>query len=195
MQRAEVQVIHGASVYIQGPTSSGEGPAGLGNVLEQGGEHTWAHTPALGNFDVSPRLSERVQHWRPLPGTGLVGTEWQIPGRTTQVVFVDNVKDYQRAVNASTHAVDTVTAIYWPKVAQPFRADMLDVEYVDSPLTHRLREVAGADCYTKLAAHLLGVSRGVRRPLARVSQKKAWRFLNEVSQELIVDVLRGIAAT
>lgn len=191
---AAAQVIHGSSVYVQGPTSRGEDPVGLGNVLEQGGGHTWAYVPALGTIDASPRLGDRVQTWRPLPATGLVGAEWQVTGLTTQVVFVDSAQSYQQAVDASTQAVDTATAIYWPKEVEPFQAGMLDVGYIDSPLAHRLTDVAGPDCYIKLTAHLLGVYQRVRRPLVRVSQRKAWRFLNEVNQELIDELTQAIGA-
>jgi hypothetical protein len=72
---------------------------------------------------------------------------------------------------------------------------MLDPGYIDSPLAHRLKEAAGSDCYFKLAAHLHGVSLGVRRSLARVSQRKAWRYLNEVSEELIEEFREALVVS
>jgi len=61
----DAQVVHGANVFIQGPTTDGQDPVGLGNDLAHGGEHTWVHVSAFGTVDVSLRLSERVQSWRP----------------------------------------------------------------------------------------------------------------------------------
>lgn len=188
----DAQVVHGANVFIQGPTSGGADPVGLGNDLAQGGGHTWVHVPAFGTVDVSPRLGERVQSWRPLPVSGLTGADWQVPGLATHVAIVRGAPDYEQAVAIATNAVDTATAIYWPKQSEQFRADMLDAGYIDSPLAHRLTKVAGSDCYFKLAAHLRGVSQGVRRSLARVSHRKAWRYLNEVSEELIDEFREAI---
>jgi hypothetical protein len=37
----DAQVVHGANVFIQGPTTDGQDPVGLGNDLAHGGEHTW----------------------------------------------------------------------------------------------------------------------------------------------------------
>ena len=77
------------------------------------------------------------------------------------------------------------TAIYWPQRTVPFSPEMLSVEFIDSPLAGRLKTVAGPDCYIKFAAHLYALPKGLRRPLATVSQPKAWRFLNEVDADLI----------
>jgi|GEM_PF-2573894 len=188
------QIIHGASVYLQGPTSAGEDPTGVGNALEQGGGHTWVNVPGFGTIDVSPRLDARVQHWRPLHVTGLVGSEWPVSGLASHVAIVDSAAAYQQAFAIATNAVDTATAIYWPKQTEEFRAGMLDVSYIDSPLAHRMSEAAGPDCYLKLAAHLLRFAQGSRRRLATVSQRKAWRFLNQVDQETIGELTQAIAA-
>jgi hypothetical protein len=83
-------------------------------------------------------------------------------------------------VARATHAVDTVTAVYWPRHADPFSPDMLNAEYVHSPLTEKAIPVAGADFYLLLATHLHALSSGRRRPLAGVSQQKAWRFLTDI---------------
>jgi hypothetical protein len=187
-------VVRGASIYIQGPTSSGEEPTGLGNVLEAGGGHTWVDVPTFGTVDVSPRLDVRVAHWRPIPVSGLVGTEWEVPGLASHVAVVESAGRYEEAVTQATRTFDTATAIYWPQEVERFHVGMLDVSYVDSPLTHRLSDHAGSDCYIKLTAHLIGLTEGVRRPLARVNQRKAWRFLNEVDQALIDEMLRRIEA-
>jgi hypothetical protein len=82
--------------------------------------------------------------------------------------------------------MDTVTAIYWPQRTAEFSPDMLDADYVHSPLTDKLIAATGADCYLKLASHLYGLSRGARRPLAGVSQRKAWRYLAEVNPALVI---------
>ncbi len=111
----DAQVVHGANVFIQGPTTDGQDPVGLGNDLAHGGEHTWVHVSPFGTVDVSLRLSERVQSWRPLPVSGLTGTDWQVPGLMTRVAVVSSAPDYQQAVAVATNAVDTPTAIYWPK--------------------------------------------------------------------------------
>jgi hypothetical protein len=181
----DAQVVRGANVFIQGPTTDGQDPVGLGNDLAQGGEHTWVHVPLFGTVDVSPRLGERVQSWRPLPVSGLAGTDWQVPGLTADVAVVRSAPDYQQAVAIAFNAVDTATAIYWPKRTDQFGTGMLSPGHIDSPLAHRLKEAAGFDCYFKLAAHLHGLSQGARRSLARISQRKAWRYLNEVSEDLI----------
>ncbi len=71
---------------------------------------------------------------------------------------------------------------------------MLEADYIDSPLSYELRDAAGANCYVKFAAHLYALSRGARRPLASVSQRKAWRYLTEVDADLVQDFCRALDA-
>jgi hypothetical protein len=193
-QGVDAQVVHGANIFIQGATEDGQDPTGLGNILSQGGGHTWTHALEYGAVDVSPRLDARVQSWRPLPVSGLTGADWSIPGIATRLAVVNSASEYQKAVDTAIEAVETATAIYWPKQTEQFRIDMFDAGYIDSPLAHRLTGAAGSDCYIKLGAHLYGMSQGVRRSLARVSQPKAWRYLNEVSQELIEEFREALTA-
>jgi hypothetical protein len=69
----EAQLVHGKNIFVQGTTSDGKEPVGIGNLLELGGGHTWLHVPRFGTVDISPRLSERLaspnENWRPLPVT------------------------------------------------------------------------------------------------------------------------------
>jgi hypothetical protein len=57
---------------------------------------------------------------------------------------------------------------------------MFDAGYVHSPLTEKALPVAGADFYLLLATHLHALRSGRRKPLAGVSQRKAWRLLTDI---------------
>jgi hypothetical protein len=127
VEALSAHVVRGASIYIQGPTSSGEEPTGLGNVLEAGGGHTWVDVPTFGTVDVSPRLDVRVAHWRPIPVSGLVGTEWEVSGLASHVAVLDGAGRYEEAITQATQTFDTATAIYWPQEVERFHVGMLDV--------------------------------------------------------------------
>lgn len=186
------RVVHGMNMFIAGPTSDGQHPVGIGNELQttdQGGSsHSWVDVPGFGMIDLSPRLSERLPgplaDWRPLPTGrgGPVGTEWSVPGLASAVATVNGGAEYERAIAHATHAVDTVTAIYWPKRSDSFSAGMLKAEYVNSPLTDKVAGAVGDDCYLLLAVHLHALRAGERRPLAGVSQNKAWSFVKDMER-------------
>ena len=191
----EAQVVHGLTMFVQGPTKDREPPVGNGNDPAASGSHSWVHVPGFGTVDVSPRLSERVDQWRPLPvECGLIGADWSVPRTTTHVALVGNANDYEQAVAVATHATDTATAIYWPKESAEFTPAMLEADYIDSPLSYKLRDAAGADCYAKLAAHLYALSGGARRALAGVSQRKARRYLTEIVGDLVHEFHRALNA-
>jgi hypothetical protein len=182
----KAQVVHGNTAFVQGSTPDGEPSMGTGL-----GGHSWLRVPAFGTVDISPRLSERssnehFRHWRPLPvDGGLIGEQWDISGMKSLVVLVDSAAQYEQAYAVASHASESAVAIYWPQKVVDFSPDMLDGKYIDSPLTHRFVPIAGADGYVKLAAHLYGVSRDIRPPLARISQRKAWRFIAEIDPEVL----------
>lgn len=191
----KAQVVHGNTAFIQGSTPDGQPSMGTGL-----GGHTWLRVPGFGTVDISPRLGERssnehFRHWRPLPvDGGLVGKRWDINGMESLAVFVDSAAQYEQAYAVASHANERAVAIYWPQKVVDFSRDMLDGEYIDSPLTHRFIPMAGADGYVKLAAHLYGLLRDNRRPLARISQRKAWRFIGEIDSEVLRDFTSALDA-
>jgi hypothetical protein len=191
----KTQIVHGMTAFLQGSTSDGEPPIGIG-----GGAHSWLRVPGFGTLDVSPRLNERLPNdvfrdWRPLPvGGGLIGERWDVSGMDSLVVFVNNAGDYEQRYNLATHETERAVAIYWPQKVVDFTPDMLDGEYINSSLTDVFIPVAGADGYVRLAAHIFALLRDDRRPLARVSQRKAWHYLNEIGPELLHDFHRAIHA-
>lgn len=144
----EAHIVHGANIFVQGPTTDGQPATGLGNVPGEKGTHTWIHTPAYGTLDISPRLDQRSDTWRPLPVNGLTGTTWPIPGYASQIATVDNAGDYEHNLNIAGHILDVASAIYWPHRITPFHPDMLDPHNIDSPLAHQLRDAAGEECYS-----------------------------------------------
>jgi hypothetical protein len=182
----KVQVVHGMTAFLQGSTADGKPAVAVG-----GGGHSWLRVPGFGTLDVSPRLNERLRgdsyvHWRPLPVSGgLIGTHWDVGRMVSIVVFVHNAAHYEQTYNVATHATNQAVAIYWPQKVIDFIPNMLGGGYINSPLTDRFTPVAGTDGYVKLAAHLYALLRGDRRPLARVSQRKAWRFLGEIDLEVV----------
>lgn len=85
-KRIEARVVHGLTMFVQGPTTDGAPAVGNGNDPAAGGGHSWVQVPGFGTVDVSPRLSERLDDWRPLPVEGgLIGGDWSIPRTTTHV--------------------------------------------------------------------------------------------------------------
>lgn len=92
----------------------------------------------------------------------------------TAYFVAHNATDYKQAIAIATHATDTATAIYWGKQTAEFNPAMLEVE-----------GCCRRYCYVKFAAHLYALSRGARRPLASLSQRKAWRYVTEVDADRV----------
>ncbi|MGU3500897.1 hypothetical protein [Mycobacterium sp. C31M] len=190
----KAQLVHGKTAFSQPPRDEGDPSVGHG-----GGGHTWLRVPGFGTLDISPRLDERPSfhhYWNPLPvRTGLIGTEWRVDGYSSLVVFVDNAAHYQQLSSAGV--VGEVAAVYWPQKIVDFSFEMLTDPYlaIRSPLTDQFVPIAGRTGYVKLATHLYGLLRGDRRPLAGISQRKAWRYLSEVDSVLAQDFQQAVTRT
>lgn len=189
----KAQVVHGLTAFLQGATAGGEPGVGIG-----GGGHSSLRVPGFGTVNISLRLNERLlgdsyRHWRPLPVSGgLVGRRWDVSGMASLVVIANNAVDYEQTYNMATHATERAVAIHGPQEIANFGPEMLDGEYINSPLTDNFAPIVGAVGYVRLAAHLHGLLRGDSRSLARVSQRKAWRYLTEIDPQLREDFQRAL---
>lgn len=182
---AAVFLRHGRCMFVQGP--SGErAPVALGQEASRRVGHSWAWVEGLGDLDVSPRLREGQDRWRPLvTDVGVVGERWPVDGITTTVAICDNRQSYENAIAVATYAEDVATAVYWAERQEPFTVEMLvdGVRYLNSPLTSKIKVIAGEDVYIKLVAHLRGVFAAERQPLRTVSVGKAWRIIGEINDD------------
>jgi hypothetical protein len=143
-ERFKARVVHGSTVFVQGPTSGGEMAIGLGDPNAENISHTWIEVADFGIIDISPRLDETLDgvfsYWRPLPTrAGLIGTEWvAVQHLSSDVALVTNRSDYLRAFDRGLKKRDSATAVYWPREKEAFKMGMLNTDYVVSPLTDRL---------------------------------------------------------
>lgn len=174
---ARVAVRHGKCMFVQGPTSSGAPPVGLGQEGEAGPGDTWLWVEGLGHVDVSPNLGLPTGPWRPLQSPG-VGASWIAPG-VTRFLVTESADSFGEEIAKATWATDERRAVYWLR-----REDVFDevartgLAWPNSKLSlGLLRQGLPANLCARLAMHSLGVVTEGRRPLARLSRNKAWRLL------------------
>lgn len=179
---AALTIRHGRAMFIQGPTSDGEPPVGLGQPPEMRPKsHSWLWGEEMGNIDLSANLAMRTPGWRPLDSPGVIGSQWVGPEGASFVECSDP-SQYEQAVATATHRTDEAVAIYLTDAEEPFTAAVVTsgLTWAYSPLSLRLRQRRVAeDVYARAARHLELRLKGERRHLKGVSQLKAWQFLGD----------------
>lgn len=180
---ADVMIRHGRSMFVQGSTSDGEPPVGIGQLPEMKpmsrSWHSWLWVEGLGNVDLSPKLSDRAPHWRPITSQGVIGSRWLVQG---EAVFIEcrTPSDFDREVATASHSVEARTAIYFVEGEEPFTNEIAyrGLAWANSPLSRKLQQRhLPEDIYARAAIHIPKAADGERRPLRRVSQFKAWDIL------------------
>jgi hypothetical protein len=176
---ASVTVRHGKCMFVQGPTSDGAPPVGVGQDVDpRAGGHTWLSVDGLGDVDLSPKLKIREPRWRPIESPGIVGSVW-VAMRPTHFFVTDSPGDYDQEIAKASHARDEWRAIYFKQSEQSFAA-IADqgLSWANSRVSLRLLQRGlPDDLYGRFAAHLHGVLAGDRRPLGHLSRNKAWAIL------------------
>lgn len=174
----DVMLRHGKCMFVQGPTVDGAPPVGVGQDETAGG-HTWVYVDRIGDIDVSPKLSLRFSRWRPLRSPGVIGARFVAEG-DARFVLTGDLHEYEQAVAAASHLSDVAQAIYWLDREEPLSGEVRakGLSWPDSRVSIRLRQRGQPDdLYSRAARHLLGVWRGERRSLRRVSFNKAWTYV------------------
>ena len=186
LEGVHVRIRHGRSVFMQGATGNAP-PVGFGQEASDGFDprprHTWTWVDGLGDLDVSPRLQERLDRWRPLDTRfGILGSTWPVTGLQTDAVVCTTRADYENAVNRASHLRDAGRAIYLVEREEPFEPGLLidGRTRLDSPLTPQVMASAGPNGYVKLVVHVRGVLAGQRRSLASVSFGRAWQLIGQI---------------
>ncbi len=196
--------VFGANMFIVGPSSEGASPYGVGNDAPQSTRgHSWLLVPGFGVIDISPRLNERFPsnpRWQPIMAkAGRLGDTWLVDGRPGVVVEAADFAEYGQEIPKATHVVDGYTAVYWQQETLPFSIAMVEADWVDSPLRTRVKASDFEGALLRAGTHLWALNKGLRRPLATVSQSKAWRFVSEIDDTLVDEftdaVLEGLGHT
>ena len=183
-------IVEGRCMYVQG-VSGDRPPAGIGQELEGYVGHWWVLVPDTGFVDLSPNLGVRVQAWRPMDFFGLVADRLY-PEGSGEVRMVGSRADYDQEIAKATHRPDHLTAVYLVMGKKGLtRDDLTDaVRRINSPLTDRLYRYKDQEIYGKAIVHLLGILDGTRRPLAGVSQNKAWSLVSTIPNGASREVLK-----
>jgi hypothetical protein len=178
---ADVSIRHGKCMFVQGPGSDGTPAVGLGQEAESKGRHTWLAVAGLGDVDLSPKLAADQRPWRAVDSAGLVGSSW-VAGRATLVAMTQRSRAYGDEIARASGATDQLQAVYLMQREEPFTDDIAraGLSWANSRVSLRLLERGlPDDLYVRLAAHLLGLLSGERRPLRGISRNRAWSVLAE----------------
>lgn len=170
-----VTVRHGRCMYVQGE-SGGHPPVGVGQEVHGRSGHTWLLVDGVGDFDLSPRLNQRVERWRPMNSIGVIGDQWRIVGDLpTRLTVVKSPVTYDNLIARATYLSDIANAIYYVHHEEPYSLNMIKdpKTCIDSPRFHYIARRCGPAFYVKLVAHLTELLTGSGRPLAGTSSNKA----------------------
>lgn len=170
------QFVHGLQMCVQG-AAAGLPPIGLGQAGPGHGEHVWLKSPAGEIIDLSVRLSGTGMGagWRSLDIDGVVHGEW-LPAGIGSVVECSTIADYQKRIAQASHQDGVNVLLYCPLAGADLdRPKIVNAfDFVNSPLTDRLRRRRDTELYAKAVGHIIEVVSGQRRPASGLSQNRAW---------------------
>jgi hypothetical protein len=184
---------HGWCTIIQGATQ-GQPPVGMGQSPPERTGHSWGRVDNLGDIDFSPRFDSSRQPWRPLRSLGIVGSAWKVEGiPDTNVIVCRDAVAYEHEIERAFHLESAARMVYLVKEQQPFGPSMLHVDFVNSPLTDRIRSIGGDYIYAKLVVHLDGIASGRERSLPGQDEKKWWRTVARVPDSAVDSLFERLA--
>ena len=160
---------------------------GFGQDADAPDMHWWIRNEDVGIVDLSVNLDVVSGPWRSVASCGVVGT-LQRCALPASIVVTHDVGAYKHQINVASHSADTITLIYMESGASPNNEIMSadPFAFINSPLTDRLRREYAPSVYVKVVVHLRGFLTGARRPLAGVSQNKAWRLVAQIGDDEVV---------
>ena len=178
---ADVRIRHGKCMFVQGPGCDGAPPVGIGQEIASRHRHTWVSAAGLGDVDLSPKLAARQAPWRPVRSAGVIGSAW-VAERPARFALTERQRDYDAEIARASAATDQLQAVYLMQREESFTADVAQtgLSWANTRVSLRLLERGlPDDLYARLAAHLLGVLEGARRPLRGISRNRAWSVVAE----------------
>lgn len=177
---AAVSIRHGRCMFVLGPEPDGHPPVGIGQDSDgSGAQHSWLHVGGYGDVDLSPKLSTPQERWRAVLSPGIVGSEW-IADRPTSFYLCAAPSEYDQVVAKATHAESEARAIYAYVKEERFTSEIAEsgLSWANSRVSLRQRNRGhGEDLFVRLGRHLIGVERGTRKSLAKISTNKAWSLI------------------
>ena len=193
----EVRLAHGKNMCIQGPNGS-NAPIGIGQQAHEVTGHTWLKSDTGRIIDLSPRLDMGLPPaWRPIAFTGIVDGVWQ-PADQGIVAGFTTPFQYRQAIAKATHREKENAALYLEQTKATFSVAIVTdaVEYINSPLTDRLRQFQDPEIYSKCVLHLRGFIDGARESLVELPQLEAWKRVSEQAAGATAVLLRlmGLAS-
>jgi hypothetical protein len=165
----------GKCMFVQGPRGS-RPPVALGQELAQSADHAWLEL-ADRILDLSPNLSATGRSaWPGAEFQGIVFDEWQ-PKGAGRLERCGDPYSYDHAVARATHIEGALVAVYYRAMLVPTDHSSLVnlAAKLDSPLADRVYPEHGRQAYLAATAHLCEFAGGRARPIAGLSQRKAWR--------------------
>jgi hypothetical protein len=182
------QLCTGFNMFVLGP-SSGSGPVGTGqNWVPAGPGHSWLELDDSWILDLSPTFESLRRLRGPFTSCGVTAQEWRTSLGNFGVVCVETPDAYNQAVAIATHQNEVGVAIYGVERRETFHAEMLEVDFIDSPLTRTIRGY-GHLIYVKLAVHLSRVLSGESSTRRETTQRKRWRAISRIPDSEAVDLL------
>ena len=185
---------HGWCMFVNG-SDNGQPPVAVGQQppLRRIG-HSWDYVNELGDVDFSPRFDQGRWPWRPLRSIGIVGGAWEVRGMAdTAVIVCSDIFTYEQEIARATHLVSAARALYLVSEQTPFEPSMLHVDFVNSPLTDRIRADGGDYIYAKLVVYLHDLAAGRRRKLPGNDEKKWWRLISRIDDGDVAELFATLA--
>lgn len=184
------QLVDGRCFFVKGP-AGGAPPKGIGQEVRHPAGHTWLDVPSRGLCDISPRLSKPIPQWGSVPFFGIVFDKW-LPENGGLIRMAKSARDYDKLVAMATHEEGCLQGIYFEqsrtKVELALLAD--PPVTINSPGAHKIVSDYGVASYWAGLAHLLEFEAGRSRPIAGVSQRKAWMILvDRYSKERSLEII------
>jgi hypothetical protein len=144
---------------------------------------------------ISARASIKpATFWRPLRSVGIVGSAWEVDSiADTKVIICSDAVAYEQEVARAFHLESAIRMVYLVKEQRAFDPSMLHVDFVNSPLTDRIRSDGGDYIYAKLVVYLDDLAAGRRRMLPGSDEKKWWRLIGRMSDEEVRELLYQLA--
>lgn len=173
------QLCTGFNMFVLGP-SSGSGPVGTGqNWVPAGPGHSWLELENSWVLDLSPTFESLKRLRGPFTSSGVTAHEWRTSLGNFDVISTESPHAYSQAIAIATHQTDVGVAIYGVERRETFHTEMLEVDFIDSPLTRTIRGY-GHLIYVKLAVHLSRVMRGESSVRGETTQRKRWRAISRI---------------
>ena len=178
----------GFNMFVLGP-STGSDPVGAGqDWVPAGPGHSWLELQNSWVLDLSPTFESLRRLRAPFTSSGVTAQEWRTSLGNFDVVCAETPDAYSQAIAIATHQTDVGVAIYGVERRETFHADMLEVDFIDSPLTRTIRGY-GDLIYVKLAVHLSRVLSGESSTRGETTQRKRWRAISRIPESEAVDLL------